>query len=328
VRKFDWLIVILPLFVTWGVDRLTKAMTVAIMGVSFYGPFGLVLHHNHGAMLGLFSELPAVLRIVSLSTGGAFLLCAFAIIQYILPIKSLLLRSGMSILLGGILGNVTDRILYGYVIDFLLLGNTDNHTPAFNLADVLQWVGYGMIVLALIKDGDILWPADNTRKAYWVNLKFQLRYCFILMGVGLGFAMIAAVYTYTYLRVTIIELVGHNQRIMEQYLVPFVLTFMLVSFGFAVILFLVGRILSQRIAGPLYAFEKFLEDLTAGKPRKLRLRAKDEFRHLEELGERLMTEMLARYPELKAGEAPESRNQPDLPSADLAVTPPTKPEQA
>ena len=329
MRKFDWLIVILPLFLTWGVDRITKMFAENIQGLNFYGPFGLVLHHNHGAMLGLFSDLPAVLRIVSLSTGGAFLLCAFAIIQYILPIKSLVLRSGMSILLGGILGNVTDRIIFGYVIDFLLLGTPDNPTPAFNLADVLQWVGYGMIVLALIREGDILWPADNTRKAYWVNLKFQLRYCFILMGVGMGFAVIAGVYTYTYLRVTIIELVGHNSKIIEQYLVPFVLTFMLVSFGFAVILFLVGRILSQRIAGPLYAFEKFLEDLAAGKPRRLRLRAKDEFRHLEELGERIMNEIVARYPDLKPGEGPTFRGtNEDTPANDVAApAAPVKPEQ-
>ncbi len=280
-----------------------------ITHVQFYGPFGLVLHHNQGAMLGLFSDLPAVLRIVSLSTGGAFLLCAFVIIQYILPIKSLMLRTGMAILLGGILGNVTDRILYGYVIDFLLIGSVQSSTPAFNLADVLQWVGYGMIVIALIKEGDILWPADNTRKAYWVNIKFQLRYCFILIGVGMGFATIAGVYTYTFLRVTIIELVGHNSKIIDQYLIPFVLTFLLISFGFAVILFLVGRILSQRIAGPLYAFEKFLEDLAAGKPRRLRLRTKDEFKHLEDLGERILNEMLIRYPDLKPTDPPEFRKE-------------------
>jgi signal peptidase II len=323
LRKSDWLIVILPLFFTWGIDRITKMLAEGITHVQFFGPFGLVLHHNQGAMLGLFSDLPAVLRIVSLSTGGAFLLCAFAIIQYILPIKSLVLRTGMAILLGGILGNVTDRILYGYVIDFLLLGSPQSSTPAFNLADVLQWVGYGMIVLALIKEGDILWPADNTRKAYWVNIKFQLRYCFILIGVGMGFATIAGVYTYTFLRVTIIELVGHNSRIIDQYLIPFVLTFLLISFCFAVILFLVGRILSQRIAGPLYAFEKFLEDLAAGKPRRLRLRTKDEFKHLEELGERIMNEMLVRYPDLKPTEPTVFRGEED---AVIAADPANKAE--
>ncbi len=298
LRRPDWLIVILPLFFTWGIDRITKLWAENIRGLTYHGPVGLVLHHNHGAILGLFSDLPAVLRIVSLSTGGAFLLFSFGVIQYILPIKSLLLRCGMSVLLGGILGNVTDRILYGYVVDFILLGTPENHTPAFNMADFLQWVGYGMIVLALIKEGDILWPADNTRKAYWVNLKFQLRYCFILVGVGLGFGIIAGVYSYTYLRVTIIELIGHNFRILDQYLIPYVLTFLVVSFAFGIILFMTGRVLSQRIAGPLYAFERFLEDLAAGNPRTLRLRAGDEFRHLEELGERIMKDIQTRYPEL------------------------------
>lgn len=269
-----------------------------IRGLTFHGPLGLVLHHNHGAMLGLFKELPAVLRVVSLSTGGAFLLCAFGIVQYILPIKSLLLRSGMSVLLGGILGNVTDRILFGYVIDFILLGSTTSHTPAFNVADAVQWLGYGMIVVALVREGEILWPADNTRKSYWVDIKFQLRYCAILVAVGLGFAVIAGVYSYTFLRVTIIDLIGYNHRIIDQYLLPFVVTFILVSLGFAVILFLTGRILSQRIAGPLYAFERFLDDLAAGRPRRLRLRTGDEFRHLEELSERITNAILTKYPNL------------------------------
>lgn len=245
-------------------------------------------------MLGLFSDLPAVLRIVTLSTGGAFLLFAFAILQYLLPIKSLILRSGMSILIGGILGNVTDRILYGYVIDFLLLGSIEKASPAFNPADALQWVGYGMIAYALIRESEVLWPTENNRKMNWVNLKFQLRYCFILMGVGLGFATIAGVFSYTFLRVTIADLVGQNSRILDHYLLPFVLTFTLVSLAFSVILFLIGRVLSSRIAGPLYAFEKFLDDLVAGKPRALRLRAGDEFKHLEQIAARISQQLIER----------------------------------
>ena len=287
MKKREWLLVLVPLFLTWGIDRITKYFAVDITGINFYGPFGLVLHHNHGAMLGLFSDLPPVLRIVSLSTGGAFLLFSFGVIQYLLPIKSLLLRTGMSILLGGILGNVTDRIIWGYVVDFLILGSPEFKTPAFNMADALQWVGYARIVLALIRESEILWPANNARKQYWVNPKFQLRYCFTLMGVGAGFSVIAAVYSYTFLRVTIIDLVGNNQKLLDQFLIPFVLTFILVSLFFIAILFLLGRILSHRTAGPLYAFERFLDDLMAGKIRPLKLRAGDEFKHLEDIAKDL-----------------------------------------
>jgi signal peptidase II len=292
LRRLDWLIVLFPLFLTWGVDQVTKNFAEGIRGLQFFGPLGFVLHHNHGAMLGLFSDLPAVLRIVTLSTGGAFLIFSFGIIQYLLPIKSLMLRTGMSVLLGGILGNVTDRILNGYVVDFILLGSPEKATPAFNMADALQWVGYAMIAIALIRESEILWPADNTRKRMWINVRFQLRYCFILTGVGLGFALIAGVFSYTFLRVTIIDLVGNNQKLLDHYLIPFVITFIIVSMTFAAVLFLVGRVLSSRIAGPLYAFEKFLDDLAAGKPRVLRLRAGDEFKHLETIAARLSQQVI------------------------------------
>ncbi|MDX9730430.1 MAG: signal peptidase II [Bdellovibrionales bacterium] len=319
LRRIDWTLVLLPLFLTWGIDQGTKAWAEGIRGLQFYGPFGLVLHHNHGAMLGLFSDLPAVLRIVTLSTGGAFLIFSFAFIQYLLPIKSLLLRSGMSVLLGGILGNVTDRIVNGYVIDFLLIGSPERASPAFNMADALQWVGYAMIAIALIRESEILWPADNTRKRMWVNLKFQLRYCFILTGVGLGFALNAGVFSYTFLRVTIIDLVGTNQKLLDHYLLPFVLTFIIVSLSFAAVLFLVGRVLSSRIAGPLYAFEKFLDDLAAGRPRPLRLRAGDEFRHLEHIAARLSQQLI----ENKLLEAPNA-----APAADATSSSETRDENA
>ncbi len=307
MRKIDWFLVIVPLFVTWGLDRLTKTWAQTLTSLDFYGPIGFVLHLNHGAMLGLFSSTPPVIRIVSLATGGAFLLFFFVVIQYLLPIKSLTLRAGMSILLGGILGNVTDRVIYGHVVDFILIGTPTKASPAFNVADALQWIGYAMIATSLIRDSEILWPADNSRKRMWINPMFQLRYCFILVAVGMGFAAIAGVYSYTFLRVTIIEFGGSNPVILNNYLTPFIISFVAVSLGFASALFLVGRRLSARIAGPLYAFERFLDDLVAGKPRKLRLRAGDEFKHLEEIAARISEEMM-KYrpanPETAAQEAP------------------------
>jgi signal peptidase II len=276
------------------VDRLSKMAAAKLVGAVKYGPLSFILHHNHGAMLGLFSDLPAVLRIVSLSTGGAFLICSYAIIQYLLPIRSLTLRSGLSILLGGILGNVADRIIYGYVIDFIVIGTPTLSSPAFNLADALQWVGYGMIVFAIIREGDLLWPEQNSRKQYWINKRFQLKYCLILMGVGLSLTVISLVFSYTYLRVTISELVGNNQFLLNKFLGPFVITYAIICVTFCAILFAVGRLISHRIAGPLYAFEKFLTEVLDGKERGLKLRAGDEFKHLEELAEKVREELKKR----------------------------------
>lgn len=281
MKKREWIIVILPLLVTWFLDRITKQWATQIEGIIVHGPIGFVLHHNHGAMLGLFSDLPAVLRIVSLSTGGAFLVCTYALIQYLLPIKSLTLRTGLSILLGGILGNVTDRIIWGYVVDFIVVGNVNISSPAFNVADALQWVGYGLIVYSIVRESELLWPENDVRRVYWVNIKFQLKYCFVLMGIGLGLSLISGVFAYTYMRVTIIELMGNNKYILGKFLVPFIITYGVITVAFCAILFTVGKLISHRIAGPIYAFEKYLNDLTQDKDRAFKLRNKDEFKHLE-----------------------------------------------
>lgn len=283
MEKKDWFKVILPLFLCIIIDQLTKNWASDLIGIKSYGILHFALHHNHGAMLGLFSDLPSVLRIVSLSTGGAFLLCTYALLQYLLPLKSLKLRIGMSLLIGGILGNVLDRIMWGYVIDFIIFGNFKMMSPAFNFADAIQWVGYFLIVYTIIKDGDLLWPENNIRKKYWVNMHFQLKYSFVLMGVGIALTLIGLVFSYTYLKVTISDLVGDNDQVINKFIIPYVITYSVISLAFSFILFTIGKIMSHRIAGPLYAFERFLEDVMSGKETQLKLRAGDEFKHLEKL---------------------------------------------
>lgn len=289
MKKHEWVLVLFPLVLTWSIDQVSKFFASGIDAPHSWGYLNFVLHHNHGAMLGLFSDLPSVLRIVSLSTGGAFLICIFALIQFLLPIKSLTLRAGMSILLGGIIGNVTDRIIYGYVIDFVVLGKLGSSfsSPAFNLADALQWLGYAMVFYALIREGEILWPEQNARKKYWVNTRFQLKFCFILMGVGTGLALITGVFSYTYLKVTIDTLVGRNEYLANKYLVPYTITYTIISIAVAGILFAIGRFISHKTAGPIYAFEKFLDDIMGGNDRELKLRSGDDFKHLEEVADKL-----------------------------------------
>ncbi len=289
MKKKDWFIALLPLFFTWGLDRITKILAEAhIQELSFHGYFGLILHHNKGAMLGLFSDLPAVLRVVSLSTGGGFLLFTFIVIQYLLPMRSLLLRSGMSFLLGGILGNVADRIMYGHVIDFLIIGTPNMPSPAFNVADALQWIGYAFIMYALIRDNQKIWPENNIRKIVWINKDYQLKYCFTLMGGGLCFAVIAGVFSYTFLRVSILDLVGNQDIVLQQFLPPFIVTFAAISLCFSIMLFELGRRLSHRAAGPIYAFEKYVNEMLEGKHREdFKLRTKDEFKELEALANTL-----------------------------------------
>lgn len=289
MTRRDWYLNLLIVALIWAIDFATKWLAMKyIDGLYFWGPFGIVLHFNPGAMLGAFSNLPPVLRVVTLSTGGAFLCFIYLAIQQLIPIKATTLRVGMSILLGGILGNVTDRILRGAVTDFLLLGSATQSTPAFNFADAVQWIGYGLIVFSLIRDGNIFWPERNSRRLLWINPSFQIKYITILFSMGLGFVLISGVFFYTYLKITIDALViGSPIEVENRFLRPFFITYTVIALGFLLMLFIIGRILSHRTAGPLYAFEKFLKELLDGKDRELRLRTGDEFQHLEELSIKL-----------------------------------------
>ena len=56
-----------------------------------------------------------------------------------------------SLVLGGALGNLIDRILYGYVIDFLDVYVGEWHWPAFNVADSAITVGVVMLLLDSFK---------------------------------------------------------------------------------------------------------------------------------------------------------------------------------
>lgn len=295
MKRNDWLLVLCLVPGTWLIDQLTKAWAGhSLSDLRFYGPLGLVLHHNPGAILGTFADLPPILRVVSLSTGGAFLVTIYGAIQYLLPSRSIQLRVGMSLLLGGILGNVTDRITAGSVTDFIVFGSPSLTTPAFNMADAIQWVGYGLVVYGLLRDGNIFWPDANSRRTMWINPRFQLKYCLIIVACGLGFAVVNGVFAYTFLRVTIDDLVIGPARMMEtRFLVPFLQTYAVITAGFLITLFALGRILSHRTAGPVYALDMYLRDLMQGKDRKLRLRNGDDFPHLEELADELRPIILA-----------------------------------
>lgn len=289
MRKRDWAITISLVFLICGIDQITKLIALAtVQGLQFWGPFGLVLHRNPGAMLGAFSNLPPILRVVSLSTGGAFLIFIYAAIQYLLPGRALMLRNGMSILLGGIMGNVLDRILSGSIVDFLIIGVPQFSSPAFNLADAFQWVGYFLIVTFLFKHGAELWPNQNERKKVWVKPRFQIKFISVLVAIGLGFAIVSGVYTFTYLKITIDELaIGPLRAIERRFIIPFLITFGIMTLAFIIVLFIIGKVMSHRMAGPLYAFELFLQDIIGGKNRPLRLRKGDEFQHLEALSEQI-----------------------------------------
>jgi len=299
MKTKDWIFVVAALFITIIVDQITKQFFLNTLTNRdiWYGPVHFILVFNEGAMLGLFANLPAFLRIVTLSTSGFFILSLYAFIQYIVPVKMLKLRIGLSLLVGGIIGNVLDRTYYGYVIDFIGFKINQFHSPVWNVADMIQWVGYGLVLFSVFTEGHLLWPDKDTRKKFWVNKTFQLRYASIFMTAGLLISTICMVFSYTYLKISLNQLGLQNTISINQYTESFLYSFIVLNLTFAITLFLFARIASQKIAGPVYAFERFLSEALDNNQideeiKTLKLRAGDEFRHLEELAEKIKLRLL------------------------------------
>lgn len=58
---------------------------------------------------------------------------------------------GLALIMGGAVGNLIDRLLYGYVIDFIDLYWGKYHWPAFNLADTVICLGAALLFWGMLR---------------------------------------------------------------------------------------------------------------------------------------------------------------------------------
>jgi signal peptidase II len=129
-------------------DQLTK---IAVAKVFAYGSshvvapfFNLVLVYNRGAAFSFLAMAGGWQRwaFTALGVGAALLIC------YLLKRhgNQKLFCTALSLIMGGAIGNVIDRLLYGHVIDFLDFHVGGWHWPAFNLADSAITIGAALLV--------------------------------------------------------------------------------------------------------------------------------------------------------------------------------------
>jgi signal peptidase II len=106
----------------------------------------LVHVENVGSAFGLFKALGNTFFIVIAACASLFV--AFLIV------KDRNNRTAFSLILGGAIGNLADRIMHGHVVDFLDLHAGKYHWPAFNVADSALTAG---IVLMLAQSVVQIW---------------------------------------------------------------------------------------------------------------------------------------------------------------------------
>ncbi|MFC7298811.1 signal peptidase II [Herminiimonas aquatilis] len=143
-------------------DQITK---IAITSTFVYGEslpitpfFNLVLVYNKGAAFSFLATETGWQRHFFTAVG----IGASVFIIYLLKKNpgERLLSWALALILGGAIGNVIDRVLYGHVIDFLDLYIGNRHWPAFNIADSAICIGAVLFVYDELRRGKK--PASST----------------------------------------------------------------------------------------------------------------------------------------------------------------------
>jgi signal peptidase II len=150
-RRLPWLMLLSALVIL--ADRITKRLVEA--RIPFGGAIPVIPHvlrishwTNDGAAFSLFAESasPHLVRWL-LVAFSLFAALAVLIALVRLGDKFTITTVALALILGGALGNVHDRILYGSVIDFIEVHIFAYHFPDFNIADSSIVIGACLLLL-------------------------------------------------------------------------------------------------------------------------------------------------------------------------------------
>jgi len=126
-----------------ALDQATKYLIVKYLGsydsIEIFSFLHIVSVRNTGSAFGMFRNLGSNFFIVVSAAAIIFIL--------FLLIKNTYNFLGLSLILGGAVGNLIDRLLLGKVVDFIDFSIGSCHWPSFNVADSALTVGIFIIFL-------------------------------------------------------------------------------------------------------------------------------------------------------------------------------------
>lgn len=131
-----------------ALDQLTKYLATIhlVRGSIELLPFlNLTLVHNTGAAFGFLNDAAGWQNLFFIAIATI----ACVVIVFMLrrmPSGEVLVGIGLALILGGALGNLIDRLLYGHVIDFIDFYYGSWHWPAFNVADSAITIGAAILI--------------------------------------------------------------------------------------------------------------------------------------------------------------------------------------
>ena len=135
------------------IDQFTKVLVLGAFDLGDSTPitsfFNLVRVHNHGAAFSFLAGAGGWQR--WFFTGIGIVAAVFMVWMLRSHAGQKLFSLAVALILGGAIGNVVDRLLHGYVVDFLYFHIDALYWPAFNVADSAICVGVALLLLDSFK---------------------------------------------------------------------------------------------------------------------------------------------------------------------------------
>jgi signal peptidase II len=117
--------------------------------------------HNSGVAFGLFAKVESPYKPYILALMAVVAVVVIIAYGARMPSQRRLLQLALAVTLGGILGNFTDRLMHGFVVDFVELHLYEAYSwPTFNVADSAITIGIALLLIDTVKNPE----PDESRK--------------------------------------------------------------------------------------------------------------------------------------------------------------------
>ena len=250
-----------------------SANSFSFLGFSFEPPV-----KNYGLIFGL--DFVSNDLLIKPALIAVFLLFLFYYVIFLLftSAKFRYLHIGLSVLFAGFLSNMINKVTSFYVLDYI---KWSPFSIYFNLADILQTVGWIIVLYQIILLRKDIWIKNERRKSLLVMKKFQIQFLLYCSSIFLLVAVFFILLNYQFMHIVDLRSELDIKQLSSSFLSYsfFILIIIYFSVGFFFLY------ISNKVFGPVYAFERHVRKLLKDENFKedLKLRKNDLFKHLETL---------------------------------------------
>jgi signal peptidase II len=150
-------------FVFILLDRWTKALVLERIGLYESMPvidgfFDITYVQNNGVAFGILNSSGSAAQTAAISLFVAAAVVAVVVYSVRSSAEARILQTALGLILGGALGNLYDRVCFGYVVDFLEFHWGQYRWPTFNIADSAISVGVFFLAVEILRH-------ENPRRA-------------------------------------------------------------------------------------------------------------------------------------------------------------------